>query len=201
MKLIVGLGNPGTGYAGSRHNIGFMCLSAFAGEHRINFDKKQGQARVGSGLIHDVQVVMARPQTYMNASGQAVEYLVKKYKVELVDLIVIHDDLDLPLGKIRIRKSGSAAGHHGIESIIEWLGSPDFIRVRVGIGRPQTPESSEDAVIRFVLSNFTEAEKQIIAPVVSRVVESLECLVTAGLEAAMNKFNRNGETAAPGSKE
>jgi PTH1 family peptidyl-tRNA hydrolase len=200
MKLIIGLGNPGTGYAGSRHNIGFMCLSAFAGEHGITFDKKQGQARVGSGLIGDTKVVLARPQTYMNTSGQAVEYLVKWYKIELDDLIVIHDDLDLPLGKIRIRKSGGAAGHHGIESIVDWLGNPDFIRIRVGIGRPQTPESSEDAVIRFVLSNFSEAEKKVIMPVISRVAESLDSLVIAGLEAAMNKFNRNGETATPDAK-
>jgi len=198
MKLIVGLGNPGTGYTGNRHNIGFMCLSAFAKQHGISLDKKQGQARVGSGRISDNQVVLAKPQTYMNASGQAVEYLVKRYKIDLDDLIVVYDDLDLPLGKIRIRRSGGGGGHHGIESIIDWLETPDFIRVRIGIGRPvDYQDSTDSAIIKFVLSNFTEQEKQLITPVITRVVEALNYWVTDGLEAAMNRFNRNGEPELP----
>jgi len=173
-----------------------MCVSAFAKQHRITFDKKQGQARVGQGEIAGTQVLLARPQTYMNSSGQAVDYLVKRYKLNLVDLVVIHDDLDLPLGKIRIRRGGGTGGHHGIESIIDWLESPDFVRVRIGIGRPVTPQiSSESSVIDFVLSNFTDEEQQVITPVISRVGEVLYSLVAAGLEPTMNKYNRNGEPA------
>jgi PTH1 family peptidyl-tRNA hydrolase len=134
MRLIVGLGNPGQGYANSLHNLGFMCVNHFARMHRFRFDRKQAKARIGLGQVADDRVVVARPHTYMNESGQAVNRLVKKYKVELDDLIVIHDDLDLPLGRIRIRSGGGSGGHKGIESIISELGSPEFPRIRVGIG-------------------------------------------------------------------
>ena len=118
MKLIVGLGNPGRGYANNRHNMGFMCLNYFARTQGIQFDKKQGKARIGTGEVAGNKVVLARPQTYMNQSGQSVSRLVKKFNISLDDLLVIHDDLDLPLGKIRIRQGGSSGGHKGIESII-----------------------------------------------------------------------------------
>ncbi|MDO8716272.1 MAG: aminoacyl-tRNA hydrolase, partial [Dehalococcoidales bacterium] len=147
MKLVVGLGNPGQGYSNNRHNLGFMCVSHFAKEHSIAFDKKQGQARIGTGEIGGETVVVARPDTYMNQSGQAVSRLVKKFSVSLDDLIIIHDDLDLPVGRIRIRQGGSAGGHRGIESIINSLGGKEFLRVRVGIGRPAGSGrgASEDA--------------------------------------------------------
>jgi PTH1 family peptidyl-tRNA hydrolase len=196
VKLIVGLGNPGLVYAGSRHNIGFQCIGAYAKKHGIEFNKKQGKARVGIGEVSGTKVVLARPQTFMNSSGEAVEYLVKRYKVGPDDLIVIHDDLDLPLGKIRIRRGGRAAGHHGIESILEYLEDADFIRVRIGIGRPEiTSGSGEDAVIRFVLSNFTDEEKRTVAPVVVRAGEALDSLLADGLEKAMNIFNREPPSA------
>ena len=135
--------------------------------------------------------MLARPQSYMNASGEAVSYLVKRYDIEMNDLIVIHDDLDLPLGKIRIRQGGRSAGHKGIESIISCLESADFIRVRVGIGRPAEIADKEAEVIDFVLNDFTEDETKIIGSVISRVTEALLCVLAEGLEAAMNKFNRN----------
>ncbi len=191
MKLIVGLGNPGMAYANNRHNIGFICLSRFAKEHKISFDKKQGQARIGRGEIAGHEVILARPQTYMNASGDAVAYLVNRYHVEMNDLIVIHDDLDLPFGKIRIRQGGRSAGHKGIGSIIYTLENLDFIRVRIGIGRPEEAVDKEAQVIDFVLNDFTEDEIKIMAPVISRVSEVLLSLLTDGLEAAMNKYNRN----------
>jgi PTH1 family peptidyl-tRNA hydrolase len=190
MKLIVGLGNPGLVYANSRHNVGFMSIGAFAKKHGIEFDKKQGKARVGAGKVSGISVVLARPQTFMNSSGEAVRYLIDKYKTVPDDLIVVHDDLDLPLGKIRIRKGGRAAGHHGIESILDYLESPDFIRVRVGIGRPEIAANSEEAVIRFVLTNFTPVEKEILASAIKRVGEALDSLIAEGLDKAMNTFNR-----------
>ena len=201
MKLVVGLGNPGQGYSRNRHNLGFMCVSHFAKEHGIKFDKKQGQARTGTGDIGGETVVVARPETYMNQSGQAVSRLVKRSNSSLDDLIVIHDDLDLPVGRIRIRQGGSAGGHRGIESIITGLGSKDFLRIRVGIGRPSVTGSGistpEDAVIAYVLSGFTLEEKKIIDRTIPEVSEAIESLITGGLAVAMNKYNREQNNSSP----
>jgi PTH1 family peptidyl-tRNA hydrolase len=189
MKLIVGLGNPGRDYANNRHNIGFICLNHFARTHGIRFDRKQGRARIGMGKVAGNEIVLARPQTYMNLSGESVSRLVNKFNINLNDLLVIHDDLDLPLGKIRISQGSSAGGHRGINSIINCLESQDFIRLRIGIGRPE--EISEDDVITYVLSDFTPEQKQAITPVIPRVSEAILCLLTESLATAMNKFNRD----------
>jgi len=193
MKLIVGLGNPGRGYANNRHNIGFMCLNYFAKAHSIRYDKKQGKARIGSGEVAGNKVVVARPQTYMNSSGQSVSRLVRKFNISLDNLLVIHDDLDLPLGKIRLRQGGGSAGHKGVESITAELGSQDFTHIRVGIGRPTAVEGSteinEADIVAYVLSDFTPEEKQTITQMIPRVSEAIFCLLTEGLTAAMNKYN------------
>jgi PTH1 family peptidyl-tRNA hydrolase len=190
VKLIIGLGNPGRFYSKNRHNIGFICLNHFARQQGIHFDKKQCQARTGTGEIDSNIILLAKPQTYMNLSGQSVSRLVNKFKLALDDLIVIHDDLDLPLGKLRIRQGGSSGGHKGIESIISELGSHDFIRIRVGIGRPTTTtEISEADIIKYVLNDFTPDEKQDISQVIANVSEAILCLLTERLEAAMNKYN------------
>jgi len=193
MNLIVGLGNTGRGYANNRHNVGFICLNHFAKTQGIRFDKKQGKARIGTGEVADSKVVVAKPQTYMNLSGESVSRLVKKFNINLNDLLVIHDDLDLPLGKIRIRRGGSSGGHKGIDSIINKLGSQDFTHLRVGIGRPakneDTTEFSDDEIITYVLGDFTPDEKQTIAQVIPRVCEAIYYLLTEGLTAAMNKYN------------
>jgi len=193
MNLIVGLGNPGRIYANNRHNVGFICLSHFARTQGIRLDKKQGGARVGAGEIAGNKVVLAKPQTYMNRSGESVSHLIKKFDINLDDLLLIHDDLDLPLGRIRIRRGGGSGGHKGIDSIINELGSQDFIRLRVGIGRPAknegATESSDDEIITYVLGDFTPDEKQTIAQVIPKVSEAIYCLLTEGLTAAMNKYN------------
>jgi PTH1 family peptidyl-tRNA hydrolase len=193
MKLIVGLGNPGRGYANNRHNVGFVCLNHFARTQGIHFDKKQGRARIGTGEVAGSKVVVAKPQTYMNRSGQSVSLLVKKFNVGLDNLLIIHDDLDLPLGKIRIRQGGSAGGHKGAGSIITELGSQNFIRIRVGIGRPNKNEGftefSDDEIKAYVLSDFTSDEKQAITQVIPRVSEAILCLLTEGPVAAMNRYN------------
>ena len=132
---------------------------------------------------------MARPQTFMNNSGQSVSRLIKNFKVDLDDLIVIHDDLDLPPAKIRISHGSGSGGHKGINSIIQELGTQDFIRLRIGIGRPNNPEISEDDIIAYVLSDFTPAEKRAIAKIIPTVTEAILCLLTEGLTPAMNKFN------------
>ena len=191
MKLIVGLGNPGRGYANNRHNVGFICLNHFARTQGIRFDKKQGRARIGIGEVAGSKVVVARPQTYMNLSGQSVSRLVRKFDINLTNLLVIHDDLDLPLGKIRIRQGGGSGGHKGVDSIITCLGSQDFIRLRVGIGRPTTPfaQISEADIIAYVLRDFNADEKQTITQVIPKVSEAILCLLSEGLTAAMNKYN------------
>ena len=193
MRLIVGLGNPGRIYAHNRHNIGFMCLNHFARMQGIRFDKKQGKARIGTGEVAGGKVVLARPQTYMNRSGEPVGYLIKRFGVNFNDLLVIHDDLDLPLGKIRIRQGGGSGGHKGIESITSSLGSQDFLRLRVGVGRPTatggSSEISDADIIAYVLSDFSVQERRIITAVIPRVSEAIYCLLTEGLTAAMNKYN------------
>ena len=187
MKLIVGLGNPGRVYANNRHNIGFICLNHFARSQGIKFDQKRGLARIGTGEVAGSKVVVAKPQTYVNLSGQSVSRLVQKFNINPNDLLVIHDDLDLPLTKIRISHGSSSGGHKGIDSIISYLESQDFIRIRVGIGRPA--EISEADIIAYVLSNFTPEEKQTITQVIPQVSDAILCLLTEGLTSAMNKYN------------
>jgi len=189
MKLIVGLGNPGKEYSTNRHNIGFLCINHFAKLHRIVLDKKQGKARTGTGTVAGEEVVLAKPQTYMNLSGQSVSLLMQKYKVAPGNLIVIHDDLDLPLGKIRIREGSSAGGHNGAKSIIACLGTQDFIRIRVGISRPQAEDESECTIVDYVLGDFTAEDRPVVEKTIHRVSEAIICLLTEGLTAAMNKFN------------
>ena len=192
MKLIIGLGNPGQGYAKSRHNIGFMCLRHFAKEHNIEFDKKQADARTGRGTVEGIEVVLAKPQTYMNLSGQSVNRLMHKFKLKPSDIIVIHDDMDLPLGKVRIRTEGSSGGHKGIDSIIRDIGTRDFVRIKVGIGRPERDSNSnyyDDDIVDFVLNSFSPEEKKLIEPSIEKVSDAILCLLTEDVETAMNKFN------------
>jgi PTH1 family peptidyl-tRNA hydrolase len=189
MKLIVGLGNPGRAYASNRHNIGFVCLNHLARAQGIKFSQKQGRARIGRGKVAGNEVVLAKPQTYVNSSGESVSRLVKRSNISLDELIVIHDDLDLPLGKLRLSYGSSSGGHKGINSIIKEVGSQDFIRIRIGTGRP--PEASEDDIINYVLSDFTPQQKKAITPLIPKVTEAILCLLTEGLEAAMNKYNRD----------
>ena len=195
MKLVVGLGNPGRGYAGNRHNLGFMCLVHFARTQAVAFDKKQGKARTGTGKIGGEMVVLARPDTFMNLSGESVGLLAQKFKIELDGLLVVHDDLDLPLGRIRLRKGGGSGGHKGIESIIACLGSRDFPRLRMGIGRPTEAGfgSSEEDIISYVLSDFTPEEGREIVKIIPRVSEAILCFLTDGLAVAMNRFNTRDE--------
>ena len=192
MRLIVGLGNPGRCYQDSRHNIGFICLNHLACKQAIRFDRKQGKARIGSGEVAGETVILAKPQTYMNLSGESVSRLVSKFGVTLDNLLVIHDDLDLPLGKIRIRQGGSSGGHKGVESIIANLGSEDFPRLRIGIGRPGTDslnQCGEDEIISYVLSGFAPQEKEVVSRTIPLVSDALLSLISEGIDTAMNKYN------------
>ena len=193
MKLIVGLGNPGKAYAHNRHNIGFRCINYLARLHSISIKGHQCQSQVGTGKIAGVEVLLAKPKTFVNQSGEALGRLMRKYSIPVNDLIVIYDDLDLPLGKLRLRPSGSAGGHKGINSIISALGSEDFPRIQVGIGRPTTEDAAaitdEDVIVSYVLSDFTPQEEAAIKPAIATAAEAIHCILTEGIVAAMNKFN------------
>jgi PTH1 family peptidyl-tRNA hydrolase len=191
MKLIVGLGNPGKTYAHNRHNAGFRCLNYFARLHSIRFDHRQCRARVSLTEVGSEELLLAKPRTFVNLSGDPVACLVRKHDIPLSNLLAIYDDLDLPLGKIRLRQSGGSGGHKGMNSIISALGSEDFPRIRVGIGRPQAEEQpiSEDAIVNYVLSDFSRQEEAIIKPVIVKVAEAIDFFLSQGIEAAMSKFN------------
>lgn len=188
MKLIVGLGNPGKAYAKNRHNVGFHCMDRLAGEHRIPVKErrlrlKPVKAVFGRGEVEGTPVVLAKPRTFMNLSGKAVAQLVRRFGVAPDDLIVIHDDMDLPPGKIRIRPGGSAGGHKGVASIIDFLGTEEFARVRIGIGRPDGDEVS------YVLGNFNPEERDTVSEAVKQAAEAVRCILTDGIDAAMNRYN------------
>jgi PTH1 family peptidyl-tRNA hydrolase len=187
VKLVVGLGNPGEAYARTRHNVGFRCVGRFARLQGIHIDRQQCRARVGIGNIDGDEVVVAKPRTFMNASGESVHLLVKKFEISLHDLLVVHDDIDLPLGKIRLRQGGGSGGHKGMDSIIACLGSQDFPRIRIGIGRPEGEE--EEETVAHVLGAFSAQESKIIDETIPKVVEALRCFLIEGIEAAMNKYN------------
>jgi PTH1 family peptidyl-tRNA hydrolase len=191
MKLIVGLGNPGRIYAHNRHNVGYRCLNYFAKLHSIRFDHRQCWARVGAARIESEQLLLAKPVAFMNLSGRPVACLVSRHGIPLSNLLIIYDDMDLPVGRIRLRKSGSSGGHKGMDSIIGALGSQAFSRMRVGIGRPDGVEKtvSEDTVVNYVLSDFSPQEEAIIKPVITKVAEVINFLLSEGIDAAMGKFN------------
>ena len=184
MKLIVGLGNPGAKYAATRHNVGFMVLDRLAKVGGVSVTKKLCNALVATAEIAGEKVCLAKPQTYMNLSGEAVGCLLRYYKLSSADLLVIYDDRDLPLGRIRLRERGSAGGHRGIASIIAVLGTSDFPRLRIGIGRPR-----ELGAVEHVLGTFSADEQPVIAQAIDRAAEAIETALKEGLEVAMNKFN------------
>lgn len=193
MKIIVGLGNPGKQYQFNRHNVGFRCIDYLADHHSIPLKKSICQSNCGQGIITGTEVLLVKPKTFVNLSGTLVSCLMGKYKVGIGDLIVIYDDLDLPIGRIRIRPGGRSGGHRGIKSIIKSVNSTDFCRIRIGISRPDRETSgniTEDAVVEYVLGNFTQSEEKIIQQVICDVAEAIECILTQGIESAMNKFNR-----------
>lgn len=185
LKLIVGLGNPGPRYARSRHNVGFQVVEEVARAHRIEFSRKRFNAHLAEGTVAGERVILAKPQTFMNLSGDAVAKLVAFYKVPPNRLLVVYDDLDLPLGKIRLRPQGSAGGHHGMESIVARIGRTDFPRLRIGIGRPN-PEADVD----HVLGAFSGEERRAMDEVIPRAARAVETWLSHGIDAAMNEFNK-----------
>lgn len=183
--LIVGLGNPGPDYARTRHNAGFMVADELARRAGLRWERPRLQASQARGSIAGHDTVLAKPQTFMNASGTAIVQLVKWYKVPLTDLLVIYDDLDLPFGQLRLRGEGSAGGHNGLASTIQQLRSNAFPRLRVGIGRPQWGDARN-----YVLTRFTQEQAAELPAVIARAADAAEVWLAEGLLAAMNRYNR-----------
>ena len=191
--LIIGLGNPGKEYEATRHNVGYMAIDVLAKRHSIPVKARRSRAHVGEGIIAGQKVILAKPMTFMNLSGEAVSGLVRRYRLSIGDVIVICDDVNLPVGRLRIRESGSAGGHKGLKSIIHCLGSEDFPRVRIGIGAPGSSAiasaKAERSMVDYVLSRFTREERPIIKQAVTRAADGVEAILTSGIEQAMNEYN------------
>jgi PTH1 family peptidyl-tRNA hydrolase len=186
-RLIAGLGNPGKQYANTRHNVGFQLLDRLAEKHELRFDKMLNRGIAALGSIADQRVILIKPQTFMNVSGECIAPTAKYYKCELQDVLIVYDELDLPQGRLRMRPSGSAGGHNGIKSIITRMGGQDFPRLRVGIGRP--PGRMDSAA--YVLQPFTSSEKIEMNETYDRAIDGIERWLRDGIEKAMNVVNIN----------
>ncbi|MCJ7509482.1 MAG: aminoacyl-tRNA hydrolase [Dehalococcoidia bacterium] len=192
VRLVVGLGNPGSAYATHRHNVGFWCVKRLASNWGIRF-KSSRWARVGEGQVDDQPVVLAKPRTFMNRSGDAAASLLQRYNLSPQQMLVICDDLELPAGRIRLRPSGSDGGHNGLRDIIYAIESEDFPRLRIGIGRPRTaagePVTHPLVVAKYVLGEPEPEEQEALEAAVEQAAEAVACILREGLAAAMNRYN------------
>jgi PTH1 family peptidyl-tRNA hydrolase len=194
MWLIVGLGNPGEEYARTRHNIGFQCVNLVARRHGLDFDGKRAKARVAEGQVAGQRVVLAKPFTYMNLTGQSIVGLCQWYKIQPAQqLLLIYDDLDLPFGVLRLRERGSAGTHNGMKSVIAQLGSQVFPRIRFGVG--QGPPGRDAA--RYVLGRFTRDEEAQLPALQARVADAVEVILCESFTMAMNRYNRATDDSRP----
>ncbi len=185
MYVIVGLGNPGKEYERTRHNIGFIAIDYFAQKHGIEINKIKHKAVIGEGRINNQKIMLVKPQTYMNLSGQSVREIAEYYNIEDEEIIVVYDDIDIDTGEIRIRKSGSAGTHNGMKSIIYDLQSDQFPRVRVGISRDARMD-----LAKYVLSRFSDEENKVLEETVPRIADILGTILENGVDKAMNTYNK-----------
>jgi len=195
MRLIVGLGNPGQKYKGTRHNVGFCCIDELARRWQVELSRRVFHGIGWTGVMRGERVLLLKPGTYMNLSGQSVGEAASFHKVAPSDLLVIVDDMALPTGRLRVRAKGSAGGHNGLSNIIERLGHEDFARVRIGIDQVRG-----ERMVGHVLSPFTEEEDRIMEPAIRRAADAVECWLADGIDTAMNRYNRSEEQAG-GSQE
>lgn len=185
MKLVAGLGNPGDKYSSTRHNIGFMVVDTLASRHGIRVDKNKKRSLTGNTIITGEKVLIAKPQTFMNLTGEALGPLFSFLDIEIEDVIVVHDDLDLDFGRIKIKAGGGHGGHNGIRSIMPHIGGKDFIRVRVGIGKPLKGWD----ISKYVLNQFSSEEKKDLDDLLERAADAVETIISVGHLKAMNAFN------------
>ncbi len=185
--LIAGFGNPGREYRNTRHNVGFRLIDSVVSEFNTKLTKVQFKAMTGTIELDNARIILAKPQTFMNLSGQAVAALMRFYKIPLDKVLVAHDDIDLPLGTIRIRPGGGSGGQKGLASTIEKLGTQDFPRMRIGIGRP----SGSQEAAGYVLQEFSNSDEKVLQDVLPQAVEAIKVFVAEGLDAAMTRYNGN----------
>ena len=194
MKLIVGLGNPDLQYEFTRHNIGFRIIDNLAREIGIEFKRvKSYDSLISRGKLMNHNLILVKPQTYMNLSGKSVSKIISYYRISFLELLIVYDDLNLELGQIRIKGRGSAGGHKGVESIIQYLNSEDIPRLRIGIGKPAINSNFDYA--SYVLSNFNNNEKDKISEVIQLSTEAIKTVIEDGLEKAMRRYNRKSEVS------
>jgi len=186
MYVIVGLGNPGSKYAGTRHNIGFEVINYLSALYKININKVKFKAILGEGIIQGEKVILVKPQTYMNLSGESVRDIKEWYKIPNENIIIIYDDISLETGKLRIRAKGSAGGHNGIKSIIYQLNSDVFPRIKIGVGQPSHADYD---LADYVLGRFEKEEQEVITEAVKKAADAVAVILSAGINHAMNKFN------------
>lgn len=184
--LLVCLGNPGKDYENTRHNIGFMAADELGRREHVSINKLRYRALTGEVTIAGQRVLVLKPQTYMNLSGESVKLAGGFYKIPPERVLVISDDVSLPLGKLRIRAGGSAGGHNGLKNIIQHLGTDQFPRIKVGVGAPQHPEHE---MVDWVIGNFTPAEKKVVGEAIGRALDAAACLIEKGVQEAQNRFN------------
>ncbi len=184
MYVIVGLGNPGLKYSQSRHNVGFMCMDFLSEKLGIKIDKIKFKALIGEGNYNGEKVILVKPQTFMNLSGESVQAIVNFYKVPHQNLFVVYDDIDIDLGKLRIRKQGSSGTHNGMRNIIYLLGFDDFPRFRIGVSKPQNMDLAD-----FVLSGFSKEEQKKLIETLNKCSDACLNAITDGIDSAMNNFN------------
>jgi peptidyl-tRNA hydrolase, PTH1 family len=189
VKLICGLGNPGREHERHRHNVGFMVAEQVAARARADLSQEKFDARIGQGALGGERLLFVLPQTYMNLSGTAVGSAARFYKVAVEDVLVVHDELDLPFGRLQLKNGGGAGGHNGLKSILEHYGQDGFARLRFGIGKPEGPNAKE-RVSGYVLSGFSKAEEAELPPLLDRAAEMAVAWAQDGLLAAMNRYNR-----------
>lgn len=192
MLVIAGLGNPGRKYENTKHNMGFLVLEAFAEKNDIRIRKIKHKALVGEGIVAGKKVLLVKPQTYMNLSGESLREVVQYYDIEPEELMVVYDDVDIPMGTIRLRKKGSAGTHNGMRSIIYQLQFDDFPRLRMGIGAEKKGD-----MVDFVLTGFSKEEAEKIRESIATAVSALECWIDRGIDIAMNEYNPKKEPKKP----
>jgi PTH1 family peptidyl-tRNA hydrolase len=189
LKVVVGLGNPGKKYSGTRHNIGFDVLELLSKRHASDRWRGRFEAETTEILVGSERVLLAAPQTYMNLSGRSVRSVISFFRIPLSSLLVICDDMNLPCGRLRLRRSGTAGGQKGLKNVIDQLGTTEFPRLRIGVGRPAAGED----IVNYVLQPFSKSERAAVDEAIQRAADGVECWLSDGIDAAMTRFNRGDE--------
>jgi PTH1 family peptidyl-tRNA hydrolase len=185
LRLVVGLGNPGKTYSKTRHNAGFMVVDKISDDFSIALEKRKFDARFGIGAVNDVKIVLAKPMAYMNRSGPQIQKIAGYFRILCEDILVVHDDIDLVFGRLKIKEKGGDGGHRGVRSIIDAFGGGDFTRLRIGVGRPDAEKGASD----YVLGKFTLEEKKVLSQIITSAKDAIVTILCKGTKEGMNRFN------------